>query len=165
MGLVGVVMAVRWAVADHSPTSALSSLVYAFFLFGGLGFLTYFILNIFSGNGTNESHDSVTSKNEVAENIQESFQGDRDEEFSDCKESILQLAINLGDIGISLQGIYGFPQTLEGFISVYSKFSAIASSELVDAILLAFPRLEDEDEESYSARLSSALTKSATEIK
>lgn len=192
-GLIGTIMAVRWAVADHSETSGLGSLIYAFFLFGGLGFLTYFGLK-FLVNDRNE--DAAASYENSSQNYepQPSYQSadlllpedSGEDEFADHKESIMQLAMDLGDLGISLQGVYGLTHTLENWIAVndkiletlppkqypskdewekhlrkrvYSKFNASVVSNEGETKILAFPYLEDEDEESYAARLKNAIGK------
>ena len=193
-GLIGTIMAVRWAVADHSETSGLGSLIYAFFLFGGLGFITYFGLKFLASDGNENTPISYEDSPQNYEpqpsdqNHDLSLGDSSQDDFSDYKESIMQLAMDLGDLGVSVQGVYGLPHTLEGWIAVndkiletlppkqystkgewekhlkkriYSKFSAVVSSNEDQAKSLAFPYLEDEDEESYAARLNNFISKTA----
>jgi hypothetical protein len=198
-GLIGTIIAVRWAVADHSETSGLGSLIYAFFLFGGLGFITYFGLK-FLANDRGDENASISYENSSQNyepqpsyepqvsygSADQLLDTSNEDEFADYKESIMQLAMELGDLGISLQGIYGLPHTLESWIAVndkiletlppkqypskndwekylkkrvFSKFHTAVSSNEVPAKNLAFPYLEDEDEDSYTARLNNAIGK------
>ncbi len=197
-GLIGTIIAVRWAVADHSETSGLGSLIYAFFLFGGLGFITYFglkfLVNDRDGNASvSYENSSQNYEPQPSYEPQVSYESadqllatSNEDDFAEYKESIMQLAMELGDLGISLQGVYGLPHTLESWIAVndkilenlppkhysskndwekylkkriYSKFQSVVSSGETQTKALAFPYLDDEDEESYQARLNNAIGK------
>lgn len=193
VGLIGTIVAIEWPVTDYSEKSVLGSLIYMFFLFGGLGFLIYFVLKFLASSNKNYAYKNSMQEIESAAIYQEYSleNGLEDDEFSDYKESIIQVGMEFGDIGISLQGVYGLPHTLESWIFVndeilesippkhypskgewerhlkkriYSKFYSIASSGDEKSKLLAFPRIKDEDDESYKVRLNNAITRSTKEI-
>jgi hypothetical protein len=112
-------MAVRWAVGDHSPASALGGLVYFFFLCGGLGFITFLLLKFFS-EATNpasidveDSHQGSRSDEENASGIAENFPHD-DVEHTFHIESIRAIATEFFEVGISFFGCYGLEVNQEG---------------------------------------------------
>ena len=189
-GLIGTIMAVRWAVANHSETSGFGSLIYAFFLFGGLGFTTYFGIKFLTNNknNTNIYENSIQHYESQPnnQNINPLLNETENDDFSTYKESIMQLAMHLGNLGISLQGVYGLNNTLENWIAVnekileilppkqypskdewekhlkkriHARFTAAVTSNENQLKSQAFPYLEDEDEESYDVRLKNAINK------
>jgi hypothetical protein len=66
MAAIGFIGAARYAVSSYgSSDSALESLIYAFFLFGGLGFVTYALLSALERFSTNNEYS--TQENEQRE--------------------------------------------------------------------------------------------------
>lgn len=130
-GLIGTIMAVRWAVADSSTPSGLGSLIYAFFLFGGLGLVTYFGLKLLTGNDAASSstpsysnYQEEASTSVARERIEHPSAQDRDEvneDFSFYIDSIKEIATDFNDIGISFFGCYGFEISQENLEPMVDK--------------------------------------------
>ena len=194
-GLFGSVMAIRWAVADQSKISGFGSLIYAFILFGGLGVII-FIIGYLTNLRKKEAYVGSSFNKSEFENIhkyslEDKFENAGQNNLFKYKESLMQCAADLADIGISAQGIYGLPQTLEAWISlsdkllesippeqysskaewekhlekkIHSKFYSLATSQDKNAKQLAFPRLYEESDEDYQERFDFVIKLSSQKI-
>ena len=182
-GLFGSVMAIRWAVADQSQISGFGSLIYAFILFGGLGVITFIIIGYLTNLRKKEAY--------VGSSFEKKFENENQKNLFEYKESLMQFGAELADIGISAQGIYGLPQTLEAWISlsdkllesippeqylskaewekhlekkIHSKFYSLATSQDKNAKQLAFPRRYEESDEDYQERFDFVIKLSSQKI-
>jgi hypothetical protein len=190
-GLAGTIMAVRWANTSHSQTSALGSLFYAFFLFGGLGFITYFFLKLISTSEKSENSYG-NSEQEIEQDYRsDSLIGEPDDELSDFKESIMQVALEVDDIGISFHGCHALPNSAENWVAIneniienmppkhypskiewekylkktiYKKFISAVSGNDEQLKYLAFPKIDGEEDENYTVRLNNAISLSKQRI-
>ena len=189
-------MAMRWAVADRSQVSGFGSLIYAVILFGGLGVITFFMYGYLTnirkkGVYAGSSFKKSEFKNIHKSSFEEKFENANQKNLFEHREYLMQFASDLDDNGISLQGIYGLPQTLGTWISlsdeliesippqqllskvewekhlekkIHSKFYSLASSQDANAKQLAFPRLYEESEADYQERLSIVIQLSSQKI-
>lgn len=107
MGLVGLVIAVR---SRDSVDGALSSLIFAFFLFGGLGFITFFVIRALSSGG--DTAPNKVTRQESSQEPENSY-GQNIDVASPSYEKNVQIKIiqdigkSVEAIGISFFGCYG----------------------------------------------------------
>ena len=118
-GLIGAILAILWG-ADQSKIDVIDGLFYTFFLFGGLGLITYFALKLFSKNGDSNPKDFSSYQFNYEEeypslNILEKQTNSTtqisnqysDDDFSFHVNCIRDIATEFNDIGISFFGCYG----------------------------------------------------------
>ena len=181
VGLIGALLAVRWAVSSDSSASSFGGLIFLFFLVGGAGFITFFALNYLvaqgkSAHSINDQPKLETDEQSDVAGAQYSFQ------HPEHHDLLVKKALEMDEYGIHFGGCYSkqdeelgsfeiyervlklmppkqFPdkekwiQLLEK--STYKKFLELI--EIPERKLWAFPEIEGEDAENYSVRLNNAI--------
>ena len=178
-GLIGTIFAVRWAVASTSSSSGFESLIYIFFLFGGAGVLTYFLLKA----TTTSSNTQLAPIAEQESNV-ESEQAEQQTgiSYSEHHDLLVKKALEMDEYGIHFGGCYSKEDEELGWFEIYERVLKIMPPkqfpdkeiwiqllekstyrkfleliEIPERKLWAFPEIEGEDAENYSVRLNNAI--------
>lgn len=113
MGLVGLVIAVR---NRDSVDGALSSLIFAFFLFGGLGFITFFVIRALSSAGGTYPNQAIPQEAGQEPEISSTQNVDVSSPsyWKNVQVNIIQnVGKTIESLGISFFGCYGIEASQE----------------------------------------------------
>ena len=178
-GLIGTIFAIRWAVASTSSSSGFESLIYIFFLFGGAGFLTYFLLKA-ATTSSNTQSAPIAEQESNAEPAHEEPQSGIS--YSEHHDLLVKKALEMDEYGIHFGGCYSKEDEELGWFEIYERILKLMPPkqypdkekwiqllekstykkfleliEIPERKLWAFPEIEGEDAENYSVRLNNAI--------
>ena len=178
-GLIGTIFAVRWAVASTSSSSGFESLIYIFFLFGGAGFLTYFLLKAVTTSSNSQPAPIAEQESNAEPEHEEPQSGISYPEHHDL---LVKKALEMDEYGIHFGGCYSKEDEELGWFEIYERILKLMPPkqfpdkekwiqllekstykkfleliEIPERKLWAFPEIEGEDAENYSVRLNNAI--------